>query len=206
MNQLEATIVRGKEGLRGTIEPTGVLLNNQVLVRLDNDQQILVPRNMLIRQEDGSYYLPLSLAEVEDQARSKQSSEAVVVPVLMEELQVQKRRVESGGIRIKKVVHEREEIVDEPLLQEELDVKRVPINRPVDGPIPIRYSGNTMIVSLLEEVLVVEKRLMLKEELHISKRQIEAHQPETVIVRSEEAIVESFGTQARERGDDRDLT
>lgn len=50
--------------------------------------------------------------------------------------------------------------------------------------------GDVMIVPLLEEVLVVEKRLMLKEELHISKRRTEVHNPQRVILRSEEVTVE----------------
>jgi hypothetical protein len=56
----------------------------------------------------------------------------------------------------------------------------VPINRVVDAPVPVAHVGNTMIISLLEEVLVVEKRLMLKEELHITKGEIETYKPQRV--------------------------
>ncbi|MCL4295116.1 MAG: DUF2382 domain-containing protein [Anaerolineae bacterium] len=153
---------------------------------------------MLVLQDDGSYYLPLSLTELQRQSQAAPGNETLVVPVMAEELDVQKRQVEAGGVRISKVVHEREEMVDEPLLKEEIEVQRVPINRPVDGPIPIRYVGNTMIVSLLEEVLVVEKRLMLKEELHINTRQVETRQPQPVTLRSEEAIVEPIDNPSRE--------
>jgi stress response protein YsnF len=66
----------------------------------------------------------------------------------------------------------------------------VPIERLVEEAIPVRYEGDTMIVSVLEEVLVVEKRLMLKEELHIRKRRVERHQPQCVTLRHEEARVE----------------
>ncbi|MCA1628121.1 MAG: YsnF/AvaK domain-containing protein, partial [Acidobacteria bacterium] len=62
------------------------------------------------------------------------------------------------------VVREREEIVDELLLKEAVEVERVIINREVDAPVPVRYEGETMIVPVLEEMLVVEKRLVLKEE------------------------------------------
>jgi stress response protein YsnF len=71
-----------------------------------------------------------------------------------------------------------------------VQVKRVPVNQVVDGPVPVRHVGNTMIVSLLEEVLVVEKRLMLKEELHITREQVETYKPQRVTLRSEEAIIE----------------
>jgi uncharacterized protein (TIGR02271 family) len=173
-------IVTGKNNLRGTIEPDAQPSgdNNQLLVRLDSGQQIWIPSEMLILKDDGSYY------------------------VVIEEFEVQKRQVETGRVRITKIVQEQEEVVDEPLLQEEIDVRRVPINQPVDGPIPIRHSGDTMIVSLLEEVLVVEKRLMLKEELHITKRQVEVHKPQQVTLRREEAIVEPLDPRAQEMNED----
>ena len=44
------------------------------------------------------------------------------------------------------------------------------IKRIVDQPAEIRQDGDTLIIPLMEEVLVVEKRLMLREELHIKRR------------------------------------
>jgi stress response protein YsnF len=85
-------------------------------------------------------------------------------------------------------------------MREEVHVRRVPINRVVDGPIPVRHVGDTMIISLLEEVLVVEKRLMLKEELHITKGEVETYKPQRVILRSEEATIERVDA-ADSRGD-----
>jgi stress response protein YsnF len=70
------------------------------------------------------------------------------------------------------------------------EVKRLTVNRVVDGLLSVRYEGDTMIVPILEEVLIVEKRCMLKEELHISKRRVETHTPQRVTVRSEEVTVE----------------
>jgi uncharacterized protein (TIGR02271 family) len=91
----------------------------------------------------------------------------LVLPVIEETLTVDTRPVETGRIRIQQVVHEREEPVDPPLLQEEVIIERVPVNRVVEGPVPGRYEGDTMIVSVLEEVVVVETRLLLTEEVHI---------------------------------------
>jgi stress response protein YsnF len=53
-----------------------------------------------------------------------------------------------------------------------------------------------MIVPILEEVLVVEKRLMLKEELHISRRRVEVHKPQHITLRSEEVIIERIPHEA----------
>jgi uncharacterized protein (TIGR02271 family) len=220
--------VSDRDGLRGTVDaasqPALDARQGQVLVHLDNGEQALVPADELRPQPDGNFTLPFSLSELArggateatlaaDDGRTRvagtgrrvgvgggESGERVVVPVIAEQLDVQKRKVERGGVRIRKIVHEREEIVDEPLIREEVNVKRVPINRVVEGPIPVRHVGDTMIISLLEEVLVVEKRLMLKEELHITKGEVETFRPQRIMLRTEEARIERVGEEPEEEG------
>jgi uncharacterized protein (TIGR02271 family) len=120
--------------------------------------------------------------------------EQTVVPVVEEELDVRKRRVETGsGARVVKTVEAHEEIVDQPVTREEVSVERVAVNRAVDGPVAVRYEGDTMIVPVLEEVLVVEKRLMLKEEIRITRRKTEFSEPQRVLLRSAQAAVERIG-------------
>ncbi|HEX8746220.1 MAG TPA: YsnF/AvaK domain-containing protein [Pyrinomonadaceae bacterium] len=206
-----ALIVTDFDGLRGTIEEAPQELHRsgqeQVVVRFENGQQIVVSTDKLIQRQDGSFFLPFSISQPERrQAQGDRDEETLVVPVVAEKLEVQKRVVEREGVRIRKIVREHEEVVDEPLMHEEVQVKRVPINRVVDGPIPVRHVGNTMIVSLLEEVLVVEKRLMLKEELHITKEEVETYKPQRVTLRSEEATVERVNEQEQQLRDNRDAS
>jgi uncharacterized protein (TIGR02271 family) len=187
--------VKDKDGVWGTIVPGPPPLPSnaaQVVVKTESGQQILVPTDMLIQQPDGSYYLPLRLAELEHSSSepSVHQDEPLVVPVLVEELDVQKRLVETGKVRITKVVHERETLVDEPLFHDKVAITRVPMQRVVDGPVPVREENGTTIISIVEEVLVVEKRLMLREEIHIRKQRIETHQPQRITLRSEEVQVE----------------
>jgi hypothetical protein len=142
MHQPSSELVWGKDGLRGTLlQPFDI---SQVEIRLDNGQQLLVPTEMLVRQQDGSYYLSLSPLEVEQFGRrDADSSKTLVVPVIVEELEVQKRIVETGKVRITKVVHEREIIVDEPFFRDEVEVECVLIDRVVDAPVPVQYEDNT---------------------------------------------------------------
>jgi uncharacterized protein (TIGR02271 family) len=191
MHHPSAELVWGKDGLRGTLLQPSSPDRAPVGIRLDNGQQLVVPAEMLVRQPDGSYYLALSPAEVEPfRRRDADSSKPLVVPVIVEELEVQKRVVETGKVRITKVVQERETVVDEPLFRDEVEVERVRIDRVVDGPVPVRYEDDTMIVPLMEEVLVIEKRLVLKEEFHIRKRRVETPRPQQVTLRREEVRVE----------------
>jgi len=178
--------------LLGTIEEVGGTERadtDRATIRLDDGRRIRVPAASLVLQEDGSYLLTLGREETE--ARDDpEGGEKLVVPVVHEVMDVQKRWVESGRVRVTKVVHQHEEIVDEPLLREDVEVERIAINRAVDGPVAIRHEGDVTIVPILEEVLVVEKRLVLKEELHIRKRRSEVSQPQRIVLRTEEATVE----------------
>jgi uncharacterized protein (TIGR02271 family) len=114
------------------------------------------------------------------------------IPVIREELAVSKRVIETSGVRISKRVQERTELVDLPLVNETVKVDRVSVNAMVPaGETPsARQEGDTWIIPILEEVVVVEKRLMLKEELHVTRSRQEVHKPEEVVLRSEEVIVE----------------
>ena len=106
-------------------------------------------------------------------------------------------------------------LVDEPLLREEVIIARVPVNRVVEGPIPVRYEGDTMIISLLEEVLIVETRLLLKEEVHMTTRRTDTYTPERVTLRHEDVTIERVDLERHEphsqgheesHGEDRDRT
>jgi uncharacterized protein (TIGR02271 family) len=169
-------------------------------VRLESGQQLPVPARNLVRQNDGTFFFNGSLAAQGAAAPANPAGggqPSLVMPVIAEELEVGKRQVETGKVRVTKKVHEREEIIDEPLLAEEVTVERVPVNKVVDGPVPVRQEGDTMVISLLEEVLVVEKRLVLKEELRITRRRVETHRPQRVILRAEEGTVERLGPEER---------
>ncbi len=137
----------------------------------------------------------------------KREEEKIVVPVVEEELTVHKRAVEKGRMRVHKTVHEREQTVEEPVFSEDVDVVRVPVGRQVDGPVPVRYEGDTMIVPLLEEVLVVEKRLVLREELRITRRRSQVNEVRRGTVRAEEATIERLPAEpAGGLKDDRDIS
>lgn len=94
---------------------------------------------------------------------------SITLPVMQEEIQVGKRRKETARVRISKRGRSSEELVDVPLEEETVSVRKIPTNRFVDGPVPVRHEGDTLIVPLLKEVLVIEKKLLLREEWHIRK-------------------------------------
>jgi uncharacterized protein (TIGR02271 family) len=119
-----------------------------------------------------------------------------LIPLAEERLRVEKREVERGRVVVRKRVETREELAEAVLQREELSVERVPLGVPVDAPPPVREEGDVLIVPVLEEQLVVQTRLVLKEELRITRhRRAEAFR-EPVRLRAEVAEV------AREPGRD----
>jgi uncharacterized protein (TIGR02271 family) len=195
----ETIRITGPGNLRGSIDTAAWPLHGnrgEVLVQFEDGASMLVPLEKLVQQDDGSYHLALDSAAFERGGESGGGSESpLVAPVIEETLDVHTTSVETGRVRLRKVVHEREETVDPPLLHEEVVVERVPINRIIEGPVSVRSEGDTLIIPLVEEVLVVEKRLLLKEEVRITKRRVETHAPQRVTLRREEAVVERISRE-----------
>jgi uncharacterized protein (TIGR02271 family) len=220
MNPPTIVWVTDPQGVQGTIDTTAWPLDGrraEVPVSLEGGRQVWVPVQMLIPEAEGRYAIPTALAELARRpcGEADPPESPLVVPVLAEALDVQTRRVETGRVRLHKTVHTREVLVDEPLLREEVAIERVPVNRVVEGPIPVRYEGDTMIISVLEEVLVVDTRLLLKEEVRITTRRTERHAPERVTLRREDVAVERADREGNElhsqgqeesHGEDRDRT
>ncbi len=119
-------------------------------------------------------------------------SAEMVVPVIAEELHAGVRTVDTGGVRVKKTVHERQEILDQPLMNERVEVRRVVKNEIVAGPLPTRTVDGVVIVPVVEEVLKIEKQFVLKEELHITKRREVRRHEQTVTLKQEQAEIERF--------------
>ncbi|SMF97763.1 conserved domain-containing protein [Methylomagnum ishizawai] len=114
----------------------------------------------------------------------------LVIPVVEERASVTKRRVETGRVRIVKKVSTRRETLEADGWDETLDIERVPIGQPVDGPVAARQEGDTLVIPVLEERLVIEKRLFLKEELRVTKRRTPRPRTQETLLRREEISVE----------------
>ncbi|MFL5338300.1 MAG: DUF2382 domain-containing protein [Geminicoccaceae bacterium] len=121
-------------------------------------------------------------------AADKQASEPILV--VEERPVVRKRRRVTGAVRVRTRVREGTEVVDRPVTIEEVEVERVPVDRWVDQPAEVREEGDVTIIPVHAEVLVVEKRLKLVEEIRVRRRRSEERRRAEVVLRSEEALVE----------------
>ena len=103
--------------------------------------------------------------------RVSTSTEKIIVPVMEERITIDKKEAETARVTITKKINSEEQIVDIPVVEEEVDVQRIPFNQYIETTPPaIRYEGEKTIIPILKEVLVVEKKLVLVEEVHITRK------------------------------------
>ena len=132
---------------------------------------------------------PAESVKAEAQQTPPEDNAAVVIPVIQEQITFDKKIVETGKVRISKRISQHEELIDVPLLREQVNVERVPINQVVDAPPQVRHEGDTMIIPVVEEQVFYQKRLVLVEELRVRKQIIEEHKPQQITLMKEEVEI-----------------
>ena len=190
--------------------------DNLYAVRLGNGETIFVPADRLTTDAPNKFRFADSFrdayresANTSNQTNSTQNNLAaidartnergeIVVPLIHEEISITKKTVETGGVRVHKIVREDVQRIDEPIIREHLDVERVAVNQFVETAPAIRYEGDVMIVPVLEEVVVTQKRLLLREEIRLTKRREEIADVQEVTLRREEISLEKIGTDSIE--------
>ncbi len=104
-----------------------------------------------------------------------------------EELRAGVRQREAGSMNVKKSVRTEREEVRVPRRREEVDVERVPVNREVAE---AEFGDEEVVVQVFEEVVVVSKRVVLKEEIRLRKRVVEDEEVVEVDLRKEEVEID----------------
>lgn len=115
--------------------------------------------------------------------------EEIVIPVVRETARVVKRAVDRGSVQVSKIVTEHEELVDTSTFEDEIEIEHVARDQWLKKPAKARREGDTLIIPIMEEVTVVEKRILLREELHIRTRKVKKPASEKVKLRKEEVRV-----------------
>src|SRR5215467_11668288 len=101
--------------------------------------------------------------------QESEHKDQVVVPLHAEEVSVAKRRVVTGQVKVGTVTKESEQLVEELLEHEHVEIERIAVGKEVDKAPAVRQEGDTLIIPVLEEIVVVERRLLLKEEVRVRR-------------------------------------
>jgi stress response protein YsnF len=118
-----------------------------------------------------------------------ETGEKIVLPLHTEDVSVERRTVKRD-VRVHVHTTSHDELVDEDLTHENVEIERIAINRPVDAIPPVREEGDLTVIPVVEEVLVVERRLVLKEEIHLRRVRTTTRHRETVTLRDEQVVIE----------------
>jgi uncharacterized protein (TIGR02271 family) len=132
----------------------------------------------------------MNRAKPSDDLASSVRSETTRVPVVEEQLHVGVRKDETGVVRAIKKVHEEKLVVSGPTFNDDVKIERVPLNQYIDVPPQVRHEGDTMIIPVVKEEVIVQTRLVLVEEVRITKRQVQVNSEHPVTLRREEVVVE----------------
>jgi len=116
--------------------------------------------------------------------------ETIVIPVIEESLQIDKKIIETGRVQIEKRVTDEEVTLELPLIQEIINIEKREVNQFVEtAPPPVRYEGDTMILSVVREEAVIVKKLFFVEELHITRQKTETQMVSKETLKKEEVII-----------------
>jgi uncharacterized protein (TIGR02271 family) len=123
-------------------------------------------------------------------AVANEESSPEALPLAEERMHVGKERIQAGRVRVRTITEKHEHLVAQDLASEHVEVERVPIDREIDVIPELRQDGDVTIIPIIEEVLVIEKRLVLKEEIHLRRTRSVERVEIPVELRKQEAIVE----------------
>ncbi len=199
-------VVEASDGRVGTVDEVVVRPETGELVYLVvrrgwSDERLVLAAEM-VEQAQATDRMRVRLRVTRDEALrrgrdvpkealvARADGDTLRIPIAEERLRAGTRAVDHGELRIHRSVIAREESIQQSLTRDDVSVERVTIDRFVDAPPAVRTEGDILIVPVLEEVLVVEKRLKLKEELRISTRQVVEQQEVRELVRSERVELE----------------
>ena len=121
---------------------------------------------------------------------SADDERALILPLYEEDIAFSKRKLTTGVVRVALTTASHAALVNEELAREDVQVDRVRIDKVVGEMPQTREEGNTTIIPVVEEVVVVERRLVLREEIRITRARSVTRHTETVLLRTQQATVE----------------
>lgn len=130
-----------------------------------------------------------SAAAVDPSLEITVRDDLAVIPVVAEQVRVDTEVREIGRVKITKKVELRDEPIDLEFIRDHVAVERVPVGRPVEAPEPVRYEGDIMVIPVHEEVLVVQKQLVVREELRVRVDRLASREQTSVRLRSEAVTI-----------------
>lgn len=123
------------------------------------------------------------------------------VALIEEQISIAKRQVETDRVRVRTVVDAEQVLVEEMLSTGHLEVTRVAVDREVASAPSPHQDGDTLVIPIIEERLVVEKRLFVVEELRVTRSSRDEAVSIPVALRRMRAVIERDGPDQSSTGE-----
>jgi uncharacterized protein (TIGR02271 family) len=121
------------------------------------------------------------------------------IPIVEETAQVFKRATTTDRVLVRTGAEEHPVTISEQLFRGHVVSRRVPVEQEITETPPIRTEGEVTIVPIVEERLVVEKRLFLVEELHLTRETVLENVEIPEVLRRTRVEIERDGLEQQER-------
>ena len=171
--------ITDRDGLRAVIESEE---GDRVRLRLDSGVSVDLPRALVVSDADGALGADVSFTAL--------GADRAVLQEVEERLIIGTDIRETGRVSARTVTETVREAVDVSGWRETVDVERVPVGRAVDAVEAPRVEGDVTVVPVYEEVLVVTKQLVLREEVRLTRRREQTAPPAPVELRRQRVEVE----------------
>lgn len=159
------------------------------------------PTNEVLSVEGDARVIPGGNAQVTSFIMTpREGNENEVLQVLEETVTVSTRRRVTGGVRVGTRTDTVEATAEIDLDRYAVEITRVPVGRVVEEAPTARAVGDTTIIPVVEERLVLVKQLFLMEELHVRHVLQRETVAETVTLRRQRAVVERHGDRDQQAG------
>jgi uncharacterized protein (TIGR02271 family) len=122
--------------------------------------------------------------------------EQYMVPVVEEQTVIQIRERQGQSVRIRKVDRGGEELLRIPVTTQRVDVQRIPINAPAEGPVAPWHDGETLVIPVMEQVPVVRLQWVVREEIRVRRLMHREERQQSIRLRREEVSIERTGPPA----------
>jgi uncharacterized protein (TIGR02271 family) len=134
-----------------------------------------------------------------DKDAIQNGSHEKVLQVIQEFPVIKKEIVETGKVHIRKTVTEEQVSVNLPIISESYNIERVPVNKVFDTPpAAFRYEGDVMVIPVMKEITIVQKRYEVVEELRIVRQTTETPLTQEITLLKENIHVERTSKETEE--------
>ncbi|HET7034137.1 MAG TPA: DUF2382 domain-containing protein [Thermomicrobiaceae bacterium] len=161
------------------------------------EEFLRVTRPMVDRVQNGALYLgvsrrdvPPASASVAATQRLRGTAVGLTIPVVEEQVEIQTRVVDLGHVHVRKQVEQQLDERTLPLRHQEMQIEHVPVDEVIPEMLEPYMDGDAYVVPIVEEEVVIERRLRLKELLRITRVAAEHEQTLRTPYRRERVVVE----------------